>query len=163
MSDVPLFERLGLALVIACLASFLLAFLFYATLPASHWFVVRRLEVGPCVVGSPCRIEYDRDIKREFDGAWTATVRRFEERDGGEAGWVAQCTTPRAFPHYMPDALLPDPVTLFWLTGSERCSKLPPGMYRLEVDWLINVGSPFERDVLAVDVFEVRNAQISDE
>lgn len=143
MKEVDALERIGLVSVLAGLFVSLAMFLSYVMLPAERWLDVEALSVRNARVGSMPIVEFDRTIHRDFDGEWRTMVRRAER-----GGWVVACASDWRPNSYRTDARLPYPVTLGWFIWDDECaSTLPAGLYRLEAEWIINVGSWFERDV----------------
>jgi len=139
-------EKLGVPLaVILCL---IVALRFLT--PATFWFRPLAFDVQDGAVGAEIVVTYDRVIRRDFIGEWFVSVRR-----EGKSGWEAYCTTPITRQDYRDDSVLPDPVTLEWLSWTEpRCHKLPAGTYEVAAHWRINPDSwLFDRTIHRVDTF----------
>lgn len=143
-------EKLGLSVIGVILA--VVAFLFIT--PASFWFQVSQLDVRDANNSSELTVDFDRTIRREFEGQWRIDVRR--EVDINKWEWV--CATDWHPQHYVPGAVLPIPVTLEWLAqDNPRCFDLQkPGNYSIDVFWEIWPGSLlFERHIRRQDTFTI--------
>jgi hypothetical protein len=143
-------EKLGMSVIALILA--VVAFLFVT--PASFWFQVTKLDVHDAETSAGLTVDFDRTIRREFEGRWRIDVRREVAPDQWE--WV--CATDWKAQHYSPDAVLPVPVTLEWLAYTDpRCFDLEkPGKYSIDVFWDIWPGSLlFERNVRRADTFTI--------
>lgn len=146
MSNLHVDERIGVPIVIFIAAVVMFLFL----TPVTTWFSVNRFDIRDAETWQEVTIDYQRDIHREFDGAWRTTVRRVVE-DGVEI----VCTTDWHPVDYDDRSVLPKPVSLEWMLFSEpECYQLPPGEYEATVSWVVNQGSPlFERNVRRTDTF----------
>jgi hypothetical protein len=143
-------EKLGLSVIAVILA--VVAFLFIT--PASFWFQVARLDVHDGATSEGLTVDLDRIIRREFEGQWRIDVRR----EVGADQWEWVCATDWQAQHYVPDAVLPIPVTLEWLAYNDpRCFELDtPGNYSVDVFWEIWPGSLlFERRIRRTDTFTI--------
>jgi hypothetical protein len=148
MSGLHVDEKFGVPLV--ALIAAIVAFLFIT--PASFWFRVDRMDIRDAARWQDVTVDYQRTIRRNFDGAWRAMIRR--EVDGG---WEVICATDWQPNDYQTDAALPEPVTLEWMVWTEPdCYRLAPGAYEATVTWTLNPGSwLFERQVKRSDRFMV--------
>ena len=148
MTEVRTSEKVGLA---AILAIFLAVGSVFA-LQASFWFRVSSFDVHNATGWQAVTVSYDRDIRRNFHGAWRVQV--WKETEDGR---VSVCATEWTPQDYTTDAALPEPVTWEWMAWTEpRCYRLPAGNYTAEVTWRINPGSwLFEREIRRADGFTV--------
>lgn len=126
------------ALVIATLMALIVGF--RLVVPPGLWFRVGDLDVHSAAHWSEVRIDYDRRIRREFQGTWRVEVAR-----AVPDGWQEVCAGPLHYQTYTPDTVLPDggSVTLDWFTGPPpACYTLADvGRYRLCAYWTINEGA----------------------
>ena len=124
--------------LIAALMAAIVAF--RLLLPPSIWFRVGELDVHSATRWQDVRVYFDRDIEREFYGAWRVEVGRKVP-----GGWEEVCAGPKNYQTYEPDTVLPDGglVPLDWFTGPPpSCYALTdPGRYRLCAYWTVNEGA----------------------
>lgn len=80
-------------------------------------------------VGGTAILHVDREIHYPIHMAFT--VRVMEQRG---LGWQEVCAAPSNVILYLPDAELPDPVTLDWWTWG-KCPNLPDGPVRIVTTW----------------------------
>ena len=119
--------------------------------PSSDWFVVTRVAVADTVVGVPPSMHVEREIKRDFWGEWTVSVRRLDD-----GSFDATClATGRA--NYRAGAIYPKTFDLDRWTRPARC-ELPPGKYIVETAWKIDLADGFNDKFLKIDsnAFEVK-------
>lgn len=100
-----------------------------ALAPTSYWFEVRGYSVTDGLY-EDVRIIFDREIKHNFSGGFTVTVR-------DESNSVA-CPVGDFDLTYQEDANLPDHITLDWWIGHDECRGLAPGTYTLTTQWRID-------------------------
>lgn len=151
MSGLHVDEKIGVPLVLFIAA--VVAFLFLT--PAGFWFRVDRLDIRDAAHATDVTVDYERTIRRDFEGAWRATIRREVQN-----GWEVICSTAWQPQDYQIDAVLPEPVSLQWLVWTDpNCYQLGPGAYEANVTWVINPGSWFfERQVKRSDRFMIYGA-----
>jgi hypothetical protein len=99
--------------------------------PTSFWFEVISITVSDARVGDEIIMNVVRRIKRSFTATWIVTVRKIEQ-SGVSVACVSSGTN-----HYIPDSVLPSPLTLNWWTHPVKCD-LPVGRYTLDTVWTIN-------------------------
>jgi hypothetical protein len=117
--------------------------------PATDWLNVRSVVVHPSIEGKPPVLSVEREIRKEFFGEWSATVRR-----STEDGFVIACAATGAN-EYQTDAALPRPVNLDWWTFPVKCD-LSAGIYRLDTVWKINAsGYPEKHMTVRSNLFTV--------
>ena len=137
-------------------------------LPTSWWFTVYSVFVFDAPAGTPPGMKVDRAIRRPFLATWTlalseclsrrkppeleAAVRRavrfLQARRTARGGWSWHCNAT-GVADYLPDAELPDPLTLDWW-ASPQCARLEPGTYLVDSHWRIRLpGWGGTRDVRA--------------
>ena len=97
--------------------------------PATYYFEARHMIVPDAPTGAGVVLFVDRDIHRPVFGRWTVTVRR----QAGE-GWVQACAPAHGSNNYLPESVLPDPLTLEWWTEGQ-CSLTEPGRYFITTTW----------------------------
>lgn len=119
--------------------------------PASYWFEVRSLHVSDTTVGDPVLMVADRDIKRNFLGTWTVSIRKL-----GPKGQGVYCTAVNSTDYEM-NSQLPDPLTLSWWTFP-HCDPLPEGKYYIRTTWTIKGNGFFPDKQLSQvsNIFEIR-------
>lgn len=140
-------EIAAFSFFIALVAIFGLYSAMAALPPASYWFEVDHLEVQSSNVGDAIVVDYDRQIKHEFEAAWRVEVWQLDAYSGK---WISYCTTPETVQGYKPSATPPNPVTLEWFAyTNKRCYDLPQGTYYINADWTLNPDSAFSRRVVA--------------
>lgn len=100
--------------------------------PASWWFTVRSIRVGPAHSGEPIPMVVAREIHHAFFGEWHVSVRRWYEG----VGMVVFCTAS-GYSQYRKGVGLPPELTLGWWTDS-ACSTLPEGKYIVSTLWYID-------------------------
>lgn len=125
----------------------------YFVPPVSWWLKPGIMIIPDVQVGEQVFLQYSREIRRPFDGDWRATLRSFQEE---EQGWKTVCTaTGGAL--YVPDAVLPRPLTLEWWTeGACSSDVLPAGYAQITTVWLIHTPLPGTRRVVThSNVFRV--------
>ena len=108
------------------LAGITLAFLW----PASWWFEVHDVRVSDGKAGEQITMVVGREIKRDFEGSWSVSIRQIDEA-ATKLACVASSKTD-----YRTDAQLPAVLTIGWWTNGV-CSTLPPGHYVLTTTWYI--------------------------
>ena len=121
-----------------------LVFGFRIAIPAGYWFEVKALEIHSAVRWQDVTVEYDRTIKRQFEGKWRVEVAR-----QAPGGWEEICATPNNPNTYETDAVVqsidparPNLVSLEWfVVAPEECFQLPPAQYRLCAVWTVNTDS----------------------
>lgn len=121
-----------------------LIFIFRIAVPAGYWFKVEALDIHSAVRWQEVTVEYDRTIRRQFEGEWRVEVAR-----KAAGGWEEVCATPNNPNTYETDAVLravdpdrPNVVTLEWfVVAPEECFQLPPAEYRLCAVWTVNTDS----------------------
>lgn len=140
-------EGVGTAVV----ASMLLVFLGLLCVTPAYWLDLRSLHVNDSRAGQDAPIDYDREFFRDFQGAWSVSVWRFERGQ-----WMAWCNVPGEWPYKAgkPEAKK----TWGWLVERDPdCANLPPGIYQAEVRITANPGSLIARtDAILSNAFEVR-------
>jgi hypothetical protein len=131
----------GLAMVFAIALMFV---------TSGRYMDLQSLHVHDSKAGQPVAIAYDREFRRDFYGQWNVFV--WEVARGVPQSY---CETGGAWPYKTgkPDRQK----TLEWLVdGDQRCSKLPPGLYQVEVKIKANPGGILERTArVTSNVFEV--------
>lgn len=139
-------ERVMVA--VAVLAMALAIALMFVT--SGRYMDLQSLHIHDAKAGHPVSIAYDREFRRDFYGQWNVFV--WEVARGVPQSY---CEAGGSWP-YKPGT--PDrQKTLEWLVdGDERCSKLPPGLYQVEVKIKANPGGILERTArVTSNVFEV--------
>jgi len=101
--------------------------------PASFWLEVRSVRVADAVAGEQVVMYVDREIKREFEGQWFASV-----RDVGTGSYATVCSNKHV-DVYRVGAQLPVNLTLGWWTNG-KCETLPAGEYVVDTIWRIHTG-----------------------
>ena len=150
-------EKVGVVLLGALLTAFLCGLGSYLAFPASYWMEVNELKVEGCVAKTNCDIVYDRKIHREFKGEWRVEVSRYVQRPDIQ-GWTEICATPRHENTYRPDVIIEDNTRdLLWFTGSKTCLPLEAGIYRIHVEWDLNPGTPWKREINETVIYEALN------
>lgn len=125
--------------------------------PASWWLHVRYVQVGDVQTGHAVHLIVDREIRRDFYGQWSVTLRK----SVGDHWEAIYCGTGNS--EYRTDAILPNPLTLEWWADSECPSPLPPGRYQVATQWLIYPGGlwpPKQVRVLS-NVFNVTEGPVA--
>lgn len=116
----------------------------------SRWLDVVSVTVADSKVGEPVIMRVSRTIYSRFHASWIVSVRRVDH-DGLELACVSTGESD-----YLPEAKLPDPLTLNWWTYPVQC-KLQPGRYRIDTVWRIDPqGYPSKIVSASSNVFEVR-------
>lgn len=98
--------------------------------PNSHFMEITMKIVNDTRTGVSPILVVERFINQEFVAEWTVTV-----REVGDAGLSVVCVG-RGRAHYSPKTLLPNPVSLDWWIGHNKC-QLRPGRYRIDTSWEI--------------------------
>lgn len=99
--------------------------------PVSWFLEVNSVFVFDGPENSEVSMQVDRTIHRQFYADWFVVVRQY--KDG--AGWEAVCTG-QGSGAYIPEAVLPLPLTLDWWTEGS-CTTLPLGRYFISTVWEI--------------------------
>ena len=125
--------------------------------PTSYWITVDRLFAFDTPKSERVVLEVDREIHRRFIGEWSVVVRVHVED-----GWKVWCTASGKG-DYVPDASLPDPLTLHWWTGGQ-CETPPPGRYYIATVWAIFGRGPLPTKYVDVNsnVFTVSELPVED-
>jgi len=116
----------------------------------ARWFDVVSITVADSKVGDPIVMRVERVIYSRFHASWIVSVRRVD-KDGLELACVAAGESD-----YLPEAKLPQPLTLDWWTYPVTCN-LNPGKYRIDTVWRLDPqGYPQKVVAASSNVFEVR-------
>lgn len=116
--------------ILAASALWLSAWLTLQLWPATWWILPRVVIVENAAAGAPIRMTVLRDIRRDFEGAWSVQVMRSVDR-----GWSQECPGSGEAT-YRTTAVLPGDLDLGWWTGG-ACQTLPPGTYRVVTTWTV--------------------------
>ena len=140
-------EKFGIPVLFAIMAIVLASFL----TSANQYMTVLRFDLLDAPFGEPIKLDYDREIKRDFDGLWRVDLYR--------AGVWIETARAAGVHTYRTTATLPpaDDLDLDWLSyGDPDFANLPCGRYSVAVKWFINPESHLmRRSVEASDDFVV--------
>ena len=92
------------------------------------FFTVQSVTVERAGAGAVLNV--DRTIKRPIHMEFAVRI-----MGRGKSGWVETCTTQSGPILYLPDAELPDLITLDWWTWG-KCPNLPEGPARVITTWI---------------------------
>lgn len=122
-------ERLAVPL----LGVLVVAIVFYFATPHGRWFTVEAVDAHDTAAGEVVKVDYRREIHRDFTGRWWAHVRK----DG-----VPFCDGSDTDP-YRVDSEREPVVKLSWITEGGCPDILPCGTYDLRVEWVVWPESSF--------------------
>lgn len=127
-----------------------LSLLWLGTLAVVHWWPATYwMEVRSVSIAGDLTLTVDRTIKREFQGAWVVSVRRWN------GGWEQACASSGES-LYRSSRKLPERLDLDWWTRG-ACKTLTPGKYRVSTAWTIRGAGVLPDKILEIDsnTFEV--------
>lgn len=140
-------EKFGIPVLLAIMAIVLASFL----TSANQYMTVARFDLLDTPFGEVVPLDYEREIKRDFEGLWRVDL----YRDGV---WI-ETARANGVHTYRTTATLPqgDELNLDWLAyGDPGFADLPCGRYSVAVKWFINPDSLLmRRAVEARDDFVV--------
>lgn len=122
--------------------------LYHASASSSDWMEVKSVYVLDTIVGRTPILKVSRNIKQDFHGIWTVTVKGINN----DVEWNA-CTATNAY-RYTTKSVLPSPVTLDWWTHPVKCS-LPAGQYQITTEWMIDTNNKKKYIINVSNVFRV--------
>ncbi len=132
-------ERIGIAVFAALLA---VSVVVLVAFPAGWWMQIHSLSIRDARLGEPIILDYNRSIRRNFQGEWRVEVWRADR-----GMWHAYCNSQGAH-GYRANATIPAVTTLEWFVdGKDRCFRLPEGSYKVVVRIDINPDGLLDRSV----------------
>lgn len=140
-------ERFGVPLLLAIMALVVAAVM----TSADNYMTVTQFNLLDARQGERVMLDYDRIIKRDFDGEW-----RLDLYLNGV--WIAAARSPGVHTYRTTAKLpAPDALDLDWLSFNDPAfAELPCGDYEAAVQWIINPESHlWRRTVEARDHFMV--------
>lgn len=154
--------RAGFDITVGAILS--VALIWYFT-PVSYWYDAQPEQVSSVVQGEEPQLTIEREIKRDFSGAWSVKLRK---HTGGRSDLV--CFTEEVPFNYSAEATLPEDIGLEWWTWN-RCAEattgepidfteLEPGVYQMTT--CHSVVGPFgirKTDCRKSNFFEVTNGK----
>lgn len=137
-------ERFAVPFFLMVLAACIAAFMTNAGL----YYEVNKFDILDTAKGERILVDYDRTIKRDFEGAWTVDL----YRDGVFVERARSLDTHT----YRTTARLPKTIDIGWLTDG-AISNLECGDYSAAVTWTINPNTTLMRRTIEIqDDFKVK-------
>lgn len=105
----------------------------FDVIPATEWFEVLEIYVPDHEVGDQPLMVYDRVIKVDFVGFWIAEVQNRNTEKGAPVRFFAACSGSGSNTYEVGDYADPSKTDWLWFLG--RPCIIPPGTYRIVVDY----------------------------